>query len=232
VSTTQPPRRHRARDRRGRFNAGLQRLVNAGLAAPSRISRYADTDPTGLHPGDRVFITWIRDLEPGDTAPADLYVIGCLWWGRYTGDDVARSNHRSLLREFPNEFVHLHDAIGTAGLALLASCRSEQLLGALLGLAEYPLFDEDDNGALIRELADEAWDAYLHWDVPAMLRAQHRIDTDEAGIDDERLREMFYRIHSERFGDEYAETALSVVFPCLKQTVAIMADELRARTAG
>ena len=89
-----------------------------------------------------MFITSIGDLGPGDAAPADVYVIGCLWWGRYTGDDVARSNHRSLLRTYPNEFVHLDDAIGTAGLALLPSCRNEHLLGALIGLAEYPLFDE------------------------------------------------------------------------------------------
>jgi hypothetical protein len=232
VTTTQPPRRHRARDRRGRFNPGLQRLVNTGLATPSRISPYADLDPTGLHPGDRVFITWIADLKPGDTAPADLYVIGCLWWGRYTGDDVARSNHRSLLRKFPTDFMHLEDAIGTAGLALPASCRNEHLLSALLALREYPLFDEADNDALIGELAAEAWNAYLRWDVPTMLRAQHSIDTDEARIDEQRLREMFYRIHCERFGDEYAETAVTVVFPSLTQTVAVMADELRTRTIG
>jgi hypothetical protein len=93
-------------------------------------------------------------------------MIGCLWWGRYTSDDAARSNHRSLLREFPQEFVHLHDAIATAGPALLPSCRNEQLLGALLGLAEYPVFDEADNDALIWDLAAEAWDAYLRRDIP------------------------------------------------------------------
>ena len=65
-----------------------------------------------------------------------------------------------------------------------------------------------------------------------MLRARHGIDTGEVGVDEERLREMFYRIHAERFGDEYAETAVSVVFPSLMQSVAVMADELRARTTG
>jgi hypothetical protein len=128
--------------------------------------------------------------------------------------------------------VHLHDAIGTTGLALLASCRSQRLVGALLGLDGYPLFDEADHDALIRELAEQAWDAYLRWDIPAMLCTPHGIDTDEARLDEQRLREMFYRNHAQRFGDEYPETAVSVVFPCLKPAVAVMADELHARTTG
>jgi hypothetical protein len=65
-----------------------------------------------------------------------------------------------------------------------------------------------------------------------MLRTQHSIDTDEARLDEQRLREMFYRNHAQRFGDEYPETAVNGVFPCLKQTVAVMADELRAGTTG
>ena len=112
-------------------------------------------------------------------SPADLYVIGCLWWGDYTGDDVARSNHRSLRRDFPDEFIGLFDAIGTAGLALPPGCRNDKLVTALLGLRDYPLYDDDDNSALIIELADEAWDGWLRLDVPAMLRDEHGIDTDD-----------------------------------------------------
>jgi hypothetical protein len=231
VTTRARPARHRARDRSGRFNPGLQRLVDAELVAPSRISGYADIDPGTLAPGDEVYITWVRDLQSYDRQPADLYVVSCLWWGDYTGDDVSRSNHRSLLRDFPNQFIHLYDAIGTVGLALLPGCREDRLTRALLDLHEYPLYDEDDNGALILDLAYEMWDAYLRLDVPAMLGDQHGIDTDEVGIDDDGLREMFYRIHGERFGNEYAENAVSVVFPSLDEIVAHMATELRVRSA-
>ncbi|MEV4199383.1 hypothetical protein [Micromonospora globbae] len=222
-----PP--HRARDRAGRFNPGLQQLVDAGLATPSRISPHAPVDPASLEPGDEVYLGWIRELFPHERQPADLYVIGCLWWGDYTGDDVARSNHRSLRRDFAGDFVGLYDAVGAVGLALQPGCRNDTLVTALLGLRDYPLYDEDDNGALIVDLADEAWDGWLRLDVPAMLRDEHGIDADDIGVDDDALREMFYRIHGERFGDEYAENAVRVVFPSLAATVAAMATELRAR---
>lgn len=232
---TRPRRRrpHWARDRARQFNPGLQRLVDTGLATPSRISAHAPVDPASLVPGDEVYLGWLRDLFPHEREPADLYLIGCLWWGDYTGDDAARSNHRSLRRDFPDEFIGLYDAIGTVGLALPPGCRNDKLVTALLGLRDYPLYDEDDNSALIIELADEAWDGWLRLDVPTILRDEHGIDTDdiaeETGVDDDALREMFYRIHSERFGDEYAENAVRVVFPSLPATVAAMAAELRAR---
>lgn len=231
---TRPQRRlpHRARDRAGRFNPELQRLVDADLATPSRISAYAPVDPASLAPGEEVYLGWIRELFPHERQPADLYVIGCLWWGDYTGDDIARSNHRSLRRDFPEEFVGLYDAVGAVGLALPPDCRNTTLVDALLGLRDYPLYDEDDNAALIVELADEAWDGWLRLDVPAMLRDEHGVDTDDFGVDDDGLREMFYRVHGERFGDEYAENAVTVVFPSLAATVAVMAAELRARRAS
>jgi hypothetical protein len=235
VTTHTRPRRrrpHRARDRAGRFNPSLRRLVDAGLATPSRISAHAPVDPASLAPGDEVYLGWIRELFPHERQPADLYVIGCLWWGDYTGDDAARSNHRSLRRDFPGEFLGLYDAIGAVGLALPPDCRNTTLVTALLKLLEYPLYDEDDNGALIRELADEAWDGWLRLDVPAMLRDQHGIDADDMGVDDDALCEMFYRIHGERFGDEYAENAVRVVFPSLADTVAAMATKLRAHRAS
>ena len=157
--------------------------------------------------------------------------MGCLWWGDYTGDDVARSNHRSLLRDFPDTFVHLVDAYHAHGLALLPGCRNLTLASALLRLVDYSLYDEDDHGHLIVELADEMWDAYLHLDITAMLRDEHGIDIDvDRDIGDDGLRDLFFRIHGDRFGDEYAETATSVAFPSLEETVAEMAAQLHIRS--
>src|SRR5262249_16458464 len=86
------------------------------------------------------------------------------------------------------------------------------------------LCGEEANGAWGRDAADRARDPSPRLDTPATLHDQHSIDIDEAGVNDSQPREMFYRIHSKPVGDEYAENAVSVVFPSLTQTVAVMAD--------
>jgi len=217
---------YRARDRARRFNGTLQSLIDARLVTPSRISEYANTEPATIETGESIHIRWVRAHPSSASTVADLYVVGCLWWGDYTGDDLARSNHRSLMRDFPDTFVHLVDAFGAHGLALLPGCRNPTLAAALLRLVDYPLYDEDDHAHLIIELANEMWDAYLHLDIVAMLRDEHGIDRDGLDLGDDELRDLFFRIHGDRFSDEYAETATSVAFPSLKETVAEMAAQL------
>jgi hypothetical protein len=205
-------------------------LIGPALIGPA-LSRPVPARPR-VPPGDRLHVRWLRPLAPGDLTPADLYVVGCLCWGELAGDDVSRSNHRSLVRDFPDQFVHLHDAHGARGLALLPSFANRELTGALLRLAaDYPLYDDDDHSKLVCELAVEMWPAYLTFEVPAALRAQHCIDPDDLGLGDDELRVLFFRIHAERFGDEYAETADSVVFPSQNRIVAAMATELRGRAS-
>jgi len=63
-----------------------------------------------------------------------------------------------------------------------------------------------------------------------MLRDEHGIDLDDRDIGDDGLRDLFFRIHGDRFGDEYAETATSVVFPSLDKTVAEVAAQLHIRS--
>jgi ribosomal protein S18 acetylase RimI-like enzyme len=221
---------YQARDRAGRFNGTLRSLVDARLVTPSRISEYATINPAMIEAGESIHIRWVRAHPHYACTVADLYVVGCLWWGDYTGDDVARSNHRSLLRDFPDTFVHLVDAFHAHGLALLPDCRNLTLAVALLRLVDYPLYDEDDHAHLIVELADEMWDAYLHLDILARLRDEHGIDLDGLNIGDDELRDLFLRIHGDRFGDEYAATATSVAFPSLEETVAEMAAQLHIRS--
>ncbi|MDQ1250864.1 MAG: hypothetical protein QG597_5244, partial [Actinomycetota bacterium] len=94
---------------------------------------------------------------------------------------------------------------------------------------EYPLYDEEDHGALTAELASQMWDACLRFDVPALLAGHHDLDPDAVGITDDELRDAFSRVYADRFGDEYADTAVSVTFPQLDEAVAVLADHLRAR---
>lgn len=222
----------RARDRAGRFNPTLQRLLDADLVTASRISGDADRDPADVRAGDTLHVRWVHPWREHNRGVPDLYVVGCLWWGDHTGDDVARSNHRSLQRNFPNQFVHLHDGHGAQGLALSPGCRDTALAEALLRLLDYPLYDEDDHSRLIAELAADMWDAYVRLDLAAVLRNQHHLDTDDLGVDDRTLRDMFYRIHGECFTDEYAPTATSIVFPSLHAIAARMAAELPAAGTG
>lgn len=222
----------RARDRAGRFNSCLQPLVDLDLVTPSQVSGFAGCGPGGPRPGDDVFCAWLRPHQPHAREAAGLYVVDRLWWGDHTGDAVARSNHRALARDYPEEFVGLYDVFGASGLALPPDCRNHQLATALAGLAEYPLYDEDDHSALTLELAEQMWDAWLRFDVPAILVQRHGLDPDTAGITDDEVREAFYRLYGNRFGDKYAVTATSVTFPHLDEAVAVLADQLRAGGLG
>jgi hypothetical protein len=229
------PRRRkwfRARDRAGRFNGCLQPLVDLDLVTPSRVSGLAGCGPGGPRPGEDVFCAWVRPLPLDTRETAGLYVVDRLWWGDYTGDAVARSNHRALTRDYPDQFVGLYDVFAASGLALPPDCRDHRLAAALAGLAEYPLYDEDDHCALTVELADQAWDGWLRFDVPAILAERHGLDPDTHGISDEQLRDVFYQLYGDRFGDEYADTAVSVTFPRLDAAVAVLADQLRAHRPG
>lgn len=222
----QPGTGPRAQDRLGQTALSLQPLLDLDLVTASRIHSLARCSPRGPRPGEEMFCGWVRPLDPQSRETADLYVVNRLWWGPVTGDAVARSNHRALTRDFPGEFVGLRDALGARGVALPPDFGNHRLAAAVEGLLEYPLYDEDDHTALIRELADQAWHGWLRSEVSTLLAGGHGIES--AGIDDEKLRERFYRLYRDRFGDEHAEAATSVTYPHLDQAVAVLADQLRA----
>lgn len=217
-------RTQRARDHSGRFRQNLQLLSDAGLVQPIRISEYAPYHPQRIAAGDEVDHRWVypANLSSG----THLYEVGCLRWGDYIGDDITRSNHRSLLRDFPDQFVHLSGGFGSHGLALPPTFHDDTLTQELLRLRDCPFYDEDDHSALIDELGAQMWDGVLEFDVPAQLRDDHGVDPVQLGIGDEQLCDMFFRLQS-TYGDEHAETAVSVVFPSQDKVVAEMAELLR-----
>ena len=168
-----------------------------------------------------------RPLRPGTGEPADLYVLGFLWWGDYIGDAIARSNHRALVRDYPHTFVGLYDTFDAFGLTLPPDFADPDLTDVLERLGDYPLYDEDDHTALTLEPADQAWDGWLRFDVPALLSEHHGLDPATTGVTDEQPRQAFHHLHSDRFADEYAETAVTAAFPHLDQAIALLAGRLR-----
>jgi hypothetical protein len=218
-----------------KMSDSLKSLVDCGAVEPHRLSEYtALSDGVELVPGEYVGCSALFRAAPGDKI--DLYILPKLWWGDYTGSDMSRSNHRSLLRDYPEVFVELTGDFCAFGLGILPFCAfglgilpefdHQELAEILVELHDgYPLYDEDDHSALTAELAEEAWEGFLQWDVPAMLE-DAGIDVVARGIGLPELREAFYRLYSE-FGDEYAETAVSVVFPSLARAVDRLADEIR-----
>jgi hypothetical protein len=106
-------------------------------------------------------------------------------WGDYSGSTWTRSNHRSLLRDYPGVFVEISYAFGGQGLAIPLFVEAEapsvfqpvrtigyefpcheahydaEAAGALAeilsGLAhDYPIYDEEDHSHLERELQQVA----------------------------------------------------------------------------
>jgi hypothetical protein len=159
-------------------------------------------------------------------------VIELATWSDYSGNAVERSNYRSLLRDYPDTFTDVRGGYDTYALLLSVDWTPpedgrEGLLEELSALADYPLYDEEDYSALEMELADEAWDAYLKWNVPSYLAADHGVSEEALeGVDEEILREAFYRITGEQPEYPYGETAVDVHFPYLTETIAQMAREL------
>lgn len=210
--------------RAGRAERTVDALQAAQLVRPFRISEYSSTDPDQLGAGDTLYAIELTDPHGH---PPHLYGLEHLWWGDYTGDAVARSNYRCLTQDFPDSFVYLRDSMRHQGLGVLPSALGNQrLASALLGLAEYPLYKEEDLSALETELAEQAWDAYLAHDVSSYLERDYGIDCDDLEVPDARLRELFYQAH-DRYGDVHADNAVDVVFPYLREALADVAAALR-----
>jgi hypothetical protein len=118
--------------------------------------------------------TWsYGDWEDSSPQEATHVLINYTCWSDYSGSTVERSNHRSLLRDYTDTFTDVYGAHGTSGLMLSVRWTAPEggsdLMEQIAALADYCLYDEEDHSALEMELADEAWDAYLDFDVPRAL---------------------------------------------------------------
>lgn len=196
--------------------------------------------------GDSAYISDFDDVDvrAGDNRPAEFFSLSSVTvWGDYVGSDRNRSNCRSLERDYPETFVSVRDAMGAEWLALPVSSLlamegddAESLCRLLSGLAdEYPLYDEEDHSVLEMELADEAWDAWVRFDLTRELRDSLNSDEDDTrgdrivdAIGEEDLQERFYAAASDSPQPYYCETADSVVFPYWDDVVATLAEHYGA----
>ncbi len=123
-------------------------------------------------------------LTPGiDTLSADMlededhegrgvvgYMAPVTLWGDYCGSDLARSNHRSLMREFPKSFINVTGWYGSEELMVLPSAlegeEGEHLGRVLVELRDdYALYDEGDHSDMVHEIELEDWASYRESDV-------------------------------------------------------------------
>jgi len=114
---------------------------------------------------------------PGSMVPSHrptFYRFPYTLWGDYIGDAVQRSNHRSILADFPDIFSDFVGFPGAHELILPAEGIDADTLDELIRIGQhirddYPLYSDEDHSNLEMELADEAWDAYsrgtscAHW---------------------------------------------------------------------
>jgi hypothetical protein len=187
---------------------GLERFAWVGTSYQGFQTGWVDTEPEEA--GGSAYISDLRLIPNRDEVgelpshtSADFIGVPVTLWGDYCGSDLGRSNSRSLVRDYPDLFVTVHD--------------------------EYPLYDEDDHSALELELADEAWDAWVRFDLGRSL-SDAGVDVD--AISDDELRERFYAFVSDTPQPYYCESADSVVFPYWDDVVAALACHYGAHNFG
>jgi hypothetical protein len=147
----------------------------------------------------------------------DLYVIDATSWGEYSGgsSDIQRSNHRALLRDFPDTFVEIgfsgHDGMA---LALPAGRGVPTLVEDIIrGLDEYPLYDEEDHSALSEEVWQDSRDYVLPDIRQDLERVEFTYEDSTEVVNDEWLWNS-YNSHQDvcHWGYQW-ESADSVIFP-------------------
>ncbi|GAB3475349.1 hypothetical protein [Amycolatopsis cihanbeyliensis] len=107
------------------------------------------------------------------------------------------------------------------GLAML-----EMLADTMDGLTDYPLISDEAHSEYVNELAEEAWDQFLGWDVRSELA--ELLGCDEYHLDDfqfseDEIRELYYSFEDNEWN---CETATSVVNGRHDEAVQAIADHI------
>ncbi|MEU5878149.1 hypothetical protein [Spirillospora sp. NPDC047279] len=161
------------------------------------------------------------------------------WQGSdYSGDDVNESNQRSLLRDFPDLLINDTRWWGHCGYGLQiqpdfgsdseTAEQAEELVKILIGLKhDYPLYDEQDNGELIQERAQEAWDSWLRMDTESEIQKLTGLSIELGDMEDE-----FWELLSEHQIYPEAEGHRDVRFEGLKDESFVLALAVRGVELG
>ena len=100
------------------------------------------------------------------------------------------SNHRSMLRDFPNgkDGLIVVRWSNADELAIRLDKVSRELLDICQGLLDYPVYDESDHSALEADLEEECWDSYGRDDLRRELSRAFPVEAD----DDDALNEAWW----------------------------------------
>ncbi|WP_433332465.1 hypothetical protein [Spirillospora sp. CA-294931] len=119
------------------------------------------------------------------------------WQGSdYSGSDIEESNQRSLVRDFPGLLLDGTQYYGHCGYGLQITPDfgsdpetaefAEELVRVLISLKhDYPLYDEQDNGELNQERAQQAWDSWLCSDTVHEIQKVTGLDVHLSAMEDE-----------------------------------------------
>jgi len=194
-------------------------------------------------PRDMSWIGWaeIHNTQDSYHATTDEYAIWLIEsasWGDYSNAGIEnRSNHRSLLRDYPEHLIEVglssHD--GQSLALIIGPAVPDELIGAIHHFDEWHIYDEDDESALTDELATEAWEEYQRHDIVQTLTGggSEFIDEHIDGLNEEWLKNRFYAAYSTgKYDYPYAETATSIVFPQYDKVIAEIQDDVNTYCAA
>lgn len=91
-------------------------------------------------------------------APKAYWFIGVASGSDYSGDALHRSNYEAMIEEFG--LISVYGAHGSYGVIFTDEDVTEELVEALEGLDDYPIYDENHMSLLEVQLEDNAWEEY------------------------------------------------------------------------
>lgn len=154
--------------------------------------------------------------------------VPCTVWGDYVGGTAERANCVWLRDNYGENVITVTGDYGSEWIVLPLDAEVPYTLADdIVALADYPLFDDEVMSEVETQLADEAWDCYLTYDVTRELAARG-VDIDSEAFDVNAYRGRFYTLTGEMPEPYYAESAVGVVFPCMSDVLDVLAAEILA----
>jgi hypothetical protein len=204
-----------------RIHGGLQTCQFGEMSEPGECTNYGDFRPVQYGYETPTYLE-IRDASYSD----------------YSGGSYNRSNYRSMLRDFSDHVIDTFGGYGTCALFVKLDSRIPILLAeAIVGLGDYPIYDEDDDSMLRMEMEQEDWDSWGRDDMQALVvEAYEELTGQETDAENllpgDRLDTLFWEAQQDSACGYEAESATSGYWPDFEKTgQAIgrrLADETRA----
>lgn len=193
----------------------LQRVLT-----PVYWDAYSKSD-RNLKPGDTFHISYFTFHKSAEGQMLAGYEVTDTTWGDYVGSDISRSNCRRLREDYPDVFITTVGDFTSEALMIPADLRLTEdaaafgLGYALRGLADYPVYDDEDVFKIAEEVLLEAIEdgGWLIHDLRKELLDQLSFLRDFE-LTDQIIRDMVISfMHYYGAAELYMETATDLVFP-------------------